>query len=279
MAVVHEGDALAGVGGGVAQGELGAAHGVGLHADAEYLGLHAGLDLVEVKGLGENLVNGLLVAHPGAHAVGGDVLEAVAGPDVHDAGLTQFLGQVLADADAGPAVVNPEAAGLLIGGGQGEGVALGVGEEGGVEVAAQAPRPAEVHPLLEVLGLQPVPVHPAAVFVVKDGVAGVEIELLHAGAQLEDQVDVGHQFLGSAGPAGVVAGGLDAAGEGLGGVGVKAADVVALPAVEGDGSLHQALHGLLGVHTQSGVFLFRFVIHMQPPAAEYFPGRWPRGSR
>ena len=44
--------------------------------------------------------------------------------------------------------------------------------------------------------------------------------------------------LRGAGTAGVVASGLDAAGQGLGGVGVKAPDIISLPAVQGDG------HGL-----------------------------------
>ena len=79
-------------------------------------------------------------------------------------GLAQLVRQILRDADAGLAVLDPELAGLLVGGGQGQRIALGMGEEGGVEVTAHISFLAEVHPLLEVLGLQLVTVDPAAVF-------------------------------------------------------------------------------------------------------------------
>ena len=253
VAVIHQRDALAGIHRGVAQGILRAAHGVGFHANAEHLRLHAGLHLVKVKGLGQDLVHGLLVAHAGTHAVGGNILEAVAGPDVHDAGLAQLLGQVLADADAGLAMLDPEAAGLLIGRGQGQRVALGVREEGGVEVAAQAALLAEIHPLLEVLGLDLVTIHPAAVLLIEDGVAGMEVHLLGAGAQLHHHVQVGHQLFGGAGAAGIVAGGLDAAGQGRVGVAIKAAHVVALPAVQAHGRLAELFHGSVHVHADGGV--------------------------
>ena len=75
---------------------------------------------------------------------------------------------------------------------EGQRVAHGVGEEGGVEVAAQAARLAEVHPLLEMLGFQLVPVQPSRRFLIENGVAGVQVQLLGAGAQLEHQVQVGH---------------------------------------------------------------------------------------
>ena len=258
MAVVHQGDALVLVESGVAQGKLGAAHCVRLHADAEHLGLDAGFHQLEVVGLGQNLVNGLTVALSRAHAVAGDVLEAVPRPDVHHAGLAQLLGQVLADADAGLAMVDPEAPGLPVGGGQGQRVALGVGEKGGVEVAAQPPRLAEIHPGSEMLRLQLVPVGPLAVL--KNGVAGVEVQLLHPGAQLEHQVQVGHQFLRCPGPAGVVPRGLDAAGKRGVGVGVEAPHIVPLPAVQGHGDGFQPLNSGIGVYAESGILGLCFLI-------------------
>lgn len=57
VTVVHQGDALVPVHGGAAQGELRAAHGVGLHADAENLALDAGLDPGKIIPLGEDFVN------------------------------------------------------------------------------------------------------------------------------------------------------------------------------------------------------------------------------
>ena len=237
VTVIHQGNALFPVEGGVAQGKLGAAHGVRLHTDAEHLALDAGLYQLEVVRLAQNLVDACLVAVAGAFAVRRDVLEAVACPDVHGAGLPQFLRQILADADAGFAVFYPEFPGLLVGAGKGQRIALGVGEKGGVEVCAQPSCLAEIHPFFEVLRLQPVPVHPW-VFLVKNGVGGMEVDLFGAGTEGQHLVHVGHQFFRGAGTAGVVAGGLDAAGQGLGGVGIKAPDVISLPAVQGDG------HGL-----------------------------------
>ena len=124
--------------GGVAQGELRAAHGIALHADAEHLAFHAGLDLGKVKGLGEDFVDGLLVAHPGSQPVGRNALEAVPCPDVHGTSLPQRLRQILGNAHAGFAVVYPESAGFLVGRTQRQRVALGMGEEGGMK---SAPRP------------------------------------------------------------------------------------------------------------------------------------------
>ena len=160
-------------------------------------------------------------------------------------------------------MLDPEAAGLLVGAGEGQGVALVMGEEGGVEVAAQTPLFAELHPLFKVFGLQLVPVRPAAVVLVKNGVAGVQVHLGLAGDQRQHLIQVVHQLLGGAGPSGVIAGGLDAAGEGLGGVAVKAADVVPLPAVQADRDLFQGLDGGLGVHAQGHVLLSCFGIMHQ----------------
>ena len=230
VAVVHQRDALVAVVCGVGEGEFRAADGVGFHADAEHLALDAGLDEMKVIRLGENFVDAGAVAVARALAVGRDVLEAVARPDIHRAGLTQLLGEVLADADARLAVVNPEAAGFLVRAGERQRVAHGVGEVGRIEIRAQPARLAEIHPLAEVLGFELVAVNPR-VFLVEDGVGGVEVDFLRAGAEGEDNVDVRHQLFGGTGATGVIAGGLDAAGQGLIGVGVEATDVVALPAV------------------------------------------------
>ena len=159
----------------------------------------AGLDLGKVVRLGQNFVDGFPVAHSRSHPVSGDVLEAVADPDVHHAGLAQFFGKVIGDADAGFAMVNPEFANFLVGRGQSQTVGLGMGEEGGIEVAAQAPLLAEVHLFLEMLGFQLVPIRPLAVL--ENGIAGMEVYFLGAGAQLQHHVQIGHQFLGSSGPA------------------------------------------------------------------------------
>ena len=48
VTVIHQGNALFPVEGGVAQGKLSAAHGVRFHTDAEHLALDAGLYQLEV---------------------------------------------------------------------------------------------------------------------------------------------------------------------------------------------------------------------------------------
>ena len=258
VAIIQKGDALVAVHGGIAEGKLGRTGGECLYADAKDLGLHAGLDHPEIVVLRENLVNRSLVAHTGTHAVGGNVLEAVAGPDVHHTGLPQLLGKVGGDADAGLAVLHPEFAHFFVGRGQRQGIAHRVGEESGVKVAAQAPLLAVGHPFGEMFGLQLVAVGPISV--VKHGVAGVEVHFLRAGAEFEHHIDVIHQLLRGAGTAGIVAGGLNAAGKGLVGVGVKAADIVALPAVERDGNGLQLFDSSIGVDAQCGVFRLSFHI-------------------
>ena len=259
MTVVHQRDALVAVVGGVGEGEFRAADGVGFHADAEHLALDAGLDEIKVIRLRENFVDTGAVTVARSLAVGRDVLEAVARPDIHRAGLTKLLGEVLADADARLAVVNPEAAGLLVRAGERQRVAHGVGEVGRIEIRAQPARLAEIHPLAEVLGFELVAVNPR-VFFVEDGVGGVEVDFLRAGAEGENNVDVRHQLFGGTGAAGVIAGGLDAAGQGLAGVGVEAADVVALPAMEGNRHGFEARDGSVGIYADGSVFLLGFLV-------------------
>ena len=65
--------------------------------------------------LGENLLKRLLIPHSRAHSVGGNVLIAVARPDIHNAGHARLLGKILRNADTRLAVVNPKTAHLLVG--------------------------------------------------------------------------------------------------------------------------------------------------------------------
>ena len=94
----------------------------------------------------------------------------------------QLLRQILRDAHAGPAVLDPEAAGFLVGGTERQRITLRVGEERRVEVRAEAVLFAEVHPRCKMLRLQLIAVDPLALG--KNSIAGVEIQLLRAGAQL-----------------------------------------------------------------------------------------------
>ena len=63
--------------------------------------------------------------------------------------------------------------------------------------------------------------------------------------------NVGNELFGRGGLAGIVAGGLDAAGEGL--LRVEADDVVALPAVDGDGHVFQCFQHGFGIDAERGV--------------------------
>ena len=106
------------------------------------------------------------------------------------------------------------------------------------------------------LRLQFIPVYPLAVL--ENGVAGMKIHLLGSGTQLQNLIDVRHQFLRGSGTAVVVAGGLDAAGQRFGGVGIEAPDIVTLPAVQGHRDSFQLRDGGISVDAQSGIFGFCF---------------------
>ena len=248
MAVVHQRDAFVPVHCRVGQGEFRASRGIGLHADPEDLALNAGFHLAEVVGFRQDFIHGLPVADPGSQAVPRDILETVAGPDVHHAGFPQLLRQGTADPDARLPVFNPEFPGLRVRRGQRQRIAFRMGKERRVEIASQAAFPAEFDPLPEVLRLQFVPVRPFAVF--KNRVAGMQVHLRRARNQAEHLVQVVHQFLRGPGPARIVPRGLDPARQRFGRIRVKAAHVVPLPAVQGNRDILQDPDGRLRVHSR-----------------------------
>ena len=139
---------------------------------------------------------------------------------------------------------DPICAGLLIGRGEGEAVLYHrVGEEGGVEIKAHSAILRELYPGGEVTGLDGVPANRLAVG--NDGVAGVEVDLLCTGDEGERLVHICHKLLGGGSLAGVVTRGLDAARKLR--LAVESNDVVALPAVDGNGNLCKDLDRLVGV--------------------------------
>ena len=154
-------------------------------------------------------------------------------------------------------MLHPEPTGLLIGAGECQRIALGMREEGGVKIRAETVLFAELHPRGEVPRLQFVPAYPFTGG--KNGVACVEVQLFCAGA-LQHLFDVRHQLPECPCPAGIAAGGLDAAGEGLGGVGVEATHIIALPAVQRDRGGFQLRNRRLSVYADSCVFFFCFRI-------------------
>ena len=91
-------------------------------------------------------------------------------------------------------------------------------------------------------------------------VDGVQVQAVRAGQQAVDHVQVAAQLVGVARLAGVVAGGGDPAGQFAAGV-LEPADIIALPAVQGDGNFCELPHGGLGIHTQ-GRIAFLGNLHM-----------------
>jgi hypothetical protein len=83
-------------------------------------------------------------------------------------------------------------------------------------------------------------------------VGGVEVETVFSGDQREGLGGVGAEFVGSAGFAGIVAGGYQAAGEH--GIGLlEAADVIALPTVERERDAGELFEGVFCIDAEVGV--------------------------
>ena len=147
---------------------------VGFNADTEHLGFYAGLDHCGIVRFGKDLLDRIFVTHSGSHAVSGDIFEAVAGPDVHDAGDTGLFSKIVGNADTGFSVFDPEFSGLGIGAGEGKTVLyFRVREERGVEVDTGVVFFSQIHPLFEVLRLDLIAVNIFAFF--EDGVAGMYV--------------------------------------------------------------------------------------------------------
>ena len=87
------------------------------------------------------------------------------------------------------------------------------------------------------------------------GIAGMQVEAVAAGNDRKGLLEVAAQLVGRAGLAGVIAGDGEAAAQLLAGV-LEAADVVALPAMDGDRDARQLFEGFIGVHAQGGIAFF-----------------------
>lgn len=148
---------------------------------------------------------------PRAHSVGWNIFKSVTRPDVHDAFLPQFFCQILRNANAGLSVFDPEGSRFGIGAGKRQGIAHGVREEGGVKIASQTSFLAEINPFFKMLGFDLIAVNPTAVFLVKNGVAGMQIEFLFGGTKLQSYVQVCHQLTGGGSASRVVSGRLNSA--------------------------------------------------------------------
>ncbi len=236
----------------VAQVELVRADHVALGAEAKEFGLDRVVAEPAVNLGGHDRVERLAQQAARGEPVDRGVLEAVGDPDIAHAGRAERAAEVLGDAPAGDAVLDPEAAHVGVGAGQGEAVLRErVREAGRVEVHAAPGRLRPVDPAGEVLGAELVALDLLAA---RLGVDRVQVQAVRAGDERVGLVEVRAQLVGVARLARIVARGRDPAGELAAGV-LEAADVVALPAVQADLGCGQGGQGRLGVDAEGGVAL------------------------
>ncbi len=197
----------------------------------------------------EDSVEGFEKQAAGRGAVGGGVFVAIGNPDIRHRRSPQFLPKIIPNLAAGEAVFHPKLANGRVAVREGEAIGgQGVREAGGVEIEAVTARPGPIHPAGEVTRLDGV----ALDFGIGFEINGVQIQAVRAGQQAVNHVQVAAQFIGVAGFAGVVASGGNAAGQFAAGV-LKAAYVIALPAVQGKGDGFEGFQGGIGVHAKGGV--------------------------
>ena len=236
------------------EGEFSGAGGERFNTDTEDLGFDARLDEVLVKRFFEDRFDGFLVAHTRTHTVSGNILVAVTGPDVHNAGIAGFLCKVFGNADTSLTVFDPECTNFCVGAGQGQTVlgCHGMGEERRVEVDTHVVLLCELDPLCKVLRFDLIAVDIFAFL--EDRVACVDVELLGTGAEGHCLFHVSEELCRSGSLAGVVTGGLDTAGERT--VMVETDDVVTLPAVQSNGDVLQLCDGSIGINAVCSIHRF-----------------------
>ena len=150
-------------------------------------------------------------------------------------------------------MIDPELSGLLIRAGQCQAILyLIAGEEGGVKVNTHISLLREIHPFLEVLRLQLVTIH--ILTGLKDCIACMQIQFLLSGHQAQRLIHISHQLLRCLSLSGIVAGGLDTAGQRA--VMIETDHIVTLPAMKGNGRFHTGFHCCLHVHSVGSVNLF-----------------------
>lgn len=238
-------------GGGVTQIELGRADGAALQSDAEHLALHRVDDVLFVVLDRIDFIEAVFQAQPRRKPVGRGVLESVGNPQVVETRAALLLADVRGDTAAGLDVIDPEAARFFVGMRQGQSVEHRVREHRRVEVEHDAALARPVEPGVEVLGFQLVALH---LFAAGHGVDRVQRQPFFAGNHAVRLVEIGGQLLEAAGFAGIIAGRLNAAGK-IAAV-EKALDVVALPAMHGNGDRLKSGDRRIDVHAERGVFLY-----------------------
>ena len=195
---------------------------------------------------------------PRGHAVGGQVFIAVGNPHVDHAGGSECAPDVRPDGAATAGVLDPEFADGFVAMREGEAVRrFGVGEAGRIEVHPEAERLGPVDPRLEMTGLDLVAVD---FFAAGLEVEGMEVEPVLAGDEGENLFEVRAQFVRRAGAAGIIAGHGKAAAGIAGRGGLESADIIALPAVDGDRGAGEGFEGFLGVHAERRVGFARYLV-------------------
>ena len=179
-------------------------------------------------------------------------------PDVHDAGVSLGLSHDVRNVAAAFGMLNPELPDGFVRIGQGEVSALGMAEGGGVEIQLEVVGLGPVYPALEVLYAALVTVHELAAEV---SVNLMEVHAVVAGQQGFHEFKVFSYLVYVAGAAGIVAGGLDAAGQAV--LAFKANDVVGLPAVQGNLLLLQLGNGFVGVYAKGRIALPGYFIGLE----------------
>ena len=157
-------------------------------------------------------------------------------------------------------MTDPEIAHVLFGAGNGKAFLYQrMAEQGGVEVDAKAILLCPGYPGLEVLVLELVTINPG-VFFGEDSVACVQVDALLARDQACCLLEVCHELFGGSCAARIVARGHDATGSCVVVALVEADNVIALPAVHGNGLVCQGLDHCLGVDALLGIrFACQFV--------------------
>lgn len=217
--------------GSVVHVELMRADRVGLDADSEDLAFDRICDILAVVLDGKNLIKCFLEAGTRSDAVCRHILRAIRDPDVVECRDAELLAEVIGNLAASLAMSNPEIADILVRARERHVVLdVLVAEERRVEVETDALFLREIDPGLEVFRLDLVAVY----LLIRDAVRSVQIELVLARDQGVGFVYVGHEFLRIASAARVVARRRNPARQRIG---IKAKDIIALPAVHRDAHL------------------------------------------
>ena len=178
--------------------------------------------------LGKDFIERLLEEPAVEGVVDTDVLAAVVYPEVHDAGVSLGLTHGVGDVAATASMLYPETAYALIGVGEGEAAALGMGETGGVEVQFGVVLPGPLYPALEIIDRHLVPIYHLPLEV---SVYLMQVEAVLTGYQALGLEDVLTQFVDVARRTGKVARALYAAAHGSG-LYLKSLHIICLPAMQ-----------------------------------------------